>query len=98
MVIEVMDGKLPLGEKEGAPREGSAQSRGTKLYVPSQCQFSGSSVVGGETRTVALNHVNFPVPPANVHTPLASEQLPNALLLPDPGGSRTTSLPERVKS
>ena len=46
-----------------------AQSSGSWLSVPSQRQLIGSSIVGGETWAVALNDVNFPVPPENVHTP-----------------------------
>jgi hypothetical protein len=44
----------------------STQSCGLKLYVPSQNQSEKFSC---ETSTLALNQVNFPVPPENVHRP-----------------------------
>src|SRR4029078_11219163 len=80
------------GEGGRAAEPKPVQSRGLKLTVPSQCQLTES--VGGETWAVALNHVNFPVPPQNVHNPRpvmpSSVQWPNALLAPGPAVSRTT--------
>src|SRR6185436_3472502 len=47
----------------------SAQSRGLKLNVASQCQCLFSLSVGGETWIRALNPASRPVPSENVHNP-----------------------------
>src|SRR2546421_12253816 len=88
-----------LGERSGTPDRRSrlltCDQLGLKPYVPFQAQFAPFR---NETTTSAWNQVNLPVPPQNEQRPTASEQLPNALLLPGPGVSITTSLPAGVKS
>ena len=76
--------------------QGSHSVLWTEAVRSFQYQTEKSSLC--ETSTVALNQVNFPVPPENVHNPTASEQWPNAALLPGPGGSRMTSLPAAENS
>src|SRR5438132_12534117 len=72
------------------------QSRGSKLYDPSQSQFLSAGAPTRVIPAVPLKCVNFPVPPENVSVPtpatIARWTWPNAMLSPGPGESRTMSL------